>query len=484
MQTERTILFLIADTGAGHRSAANAISSAIRIISRQKQCFSCAYTAQFVTVSPAEQSKQAEQVSQEVGDTDLSQLPPPAYHIEIVDVFREYSRFPLREAVRLYGPAIRYNPKLYGEFFHLFDHEERLATASSLATPLILNGLLRLFSTVQPDVIVSVHPLLNYISIRALHELGLSIPFVTVVTDLISVHHSWFAPGASGYIVPTDQAKQLYLKRKELDPALVRVLGMPIDPKFTQPVTSKASLRERLGLEPGLPVVLLVGGGDGAGKLLTAVRAISQARLPVQLIVVAGRNRRLYTRLQRARSSLHVPAQILGFVDNMPDLMHACDVIVTKAGPGTICEALACGLPIVLSGYVSGQEEGNVEFVEQNNVGVLAHNPLELVDELRRLLAPGSPELRKRQQHARRVSQPYAVFDIAQCILSYLPAHGEPSVWQSYEWRDRRLTSRLRFLPIRVRRPHRRLPRKLWNSPLMRRLAHLRVRHKAKNRRH
>ncbi|MBV9706911.1 MAG: galactosyldiacylglycerol synthase, partial [Chloroflexi bacterium] len=182
MQTERTILFLIADTGAGHRSAANAISNAIRIISQQEQCLSRLHTAQCVALSTAEPSEQAEQLLHEVEGADLSHLPPPMYHIEIVDVFREYSRFPLREAAKLYGPAIRYNPKLYGELFHLFDHEERLATASSLATPLILNGLLRLFNTVQPDVIVSVHPLLNYISIRALHELGLSIPFLTVVT--------------------------------------------------------------------------------------------------------------------------------------------------------------------------------------------------------------------------------------------------------------------------------------------------------------
>jgi 1,2-diacylglycerol 3-beta-galactosyltransferase len=482
MQTERTILFLIADTGAGHRSAANAISNAIRIISRQEQRFSCPHTAQFIDNSTAEQPEQAEQSLQEVEGIDLSQ-PPPAYRIEIVDVFQEYSHFPLREAVKLYGPTIRYNPKLYGEFFHLFDHEERLATASSLASPLILNGLLRLFSTVQPDVIVSVHPLLNYISIRALHELGLSLPFLTVVTDLISVHRSWFAPGASAYIVPTEQARQLYLKRKELNPALVRVLGMPIDPKFTQPMKNKESLRERLGLQPALPVVLLVGGGDGAGKLLSAVRAISQARLRVQLIVITGRNRRLYTHLQRVRANLQVPAQILGFVDNMHELMHASDVIVTKAGPGTICEALACGLPIVLSGYVSGQEDGNVEFVEQNNVGVLAHNPVQLVDELRQLLVPGSLDLRQRQQHAKRVSQPHAAFDIARCILSYLPAHGEPSVWQSYKWRDQRLSSRLRF-PIRVRPPRHRLPRKQLKNPLMRRLVRLRMRGKAKNRRH
>src|SRR5579883_1165908 len=117
--TQRTILFLIADTGAGHRSAANAISNATKIIAEQKQ--------------------EAWHTHHQTAD------PPPAYRIEIVDVFEEYSRFPLREAVKLYGPTIRYNPKLFGEFFHRSNREDTVLAVNSLATPLILNGLLRLF---------------------------------------------------------------------------------------------------------------------------------------------------------------------------------------------------------------------------------------------------------------------------------------------------------------------------------------------------
>src|SRR5947199_1503758 len=204
------------------------------------------------------------------------------------------------------------------------------------------------------------------------------------------------------------------------------MLGMPIDPKFTRPVESKKELQLRFGLKPDVPVVLLVGGGDGAGGLQTAVRAISQARLPVQLLVVTGRNKRLYAHLQRTRAQLHVPAKIFGFVQNMPEFMHAADVIITKAGPGTICEALACQLPIILSGYVPGQEEGNVEFVVNNHVGTLAQSPIELVDTLRGLLKPGSSELRQQLQNAKRLSRPSASFDIARCILGFLPLPNQP----------------------------------------------------------
>jgi 1,2-diacylglycerol 3-beta-galactosyltransferase len=418
---QRTILFLIADTGAGHRSSANAIRNAMDIISQRER---------------------------EAADPDT---PPPNYRIEIVDVFEEYGVFPLREAMKLYGPAIRYNPKIYGQIFHASNREGVMLGFDSLTTPLILNGLMRLFTTVQPDIIVSVHPLVNFVTVRAIQQLRINVPFMTVVTDLVSVHFSWFAPGVDGYIVPTEEAKKLYLKRG-LDSKKVQVLGQPIDPKFARPVASKQELREKFNLQPGLPAVLLVGGGDGAGGLRAAVRAISDARLPVQLMVVTGRNRRLYANLQSTRSRLHIPSQIFGFVNNMPELMHAADVIVTKAGPGTICEALACNLPIILSGYVPGQEEGNVEYVVSNRVGVLAGNPASLVDALRRLIVPGSPELRRWRESAQRLSRPLASFDIAQSILNKLEQSIEARGGKALQWqkRQRRMSGRLQSA-IRLR---------------------------------
>ncbi len=478
---QQTILFLIADTGAGHRSAANAISNAIRIIAQKKQEeWLASHFVESASEAADHQSQLSVQSTRVAPDRAHVSSSPVNYRIEIVDVFEEYSRFPLREAVKLYGPTIRYNPKLFGEVFHRSNRPRTVNAVENLATPMILNGLLRLITTVQPDIIVSIHPMLNHITVRALEELGLGIPFLTVVTDLVSVHYAWFAPGVDGYIVPTEQARQLYLKRG-LDPRRVHLLGMPIDPKFTLDVDSKEVLQQKFGLKPGLPVILLVGGGDGAGGLQAAVRAISQARLPVQLMVVTGRNKRLYTYLQRTRAGLRVPAKIFGFVQNMPELMHASDVIITKAGPGTICEALACHLPIILSGYVPGQEEGNVEFVTRNEVGVLAMDHATLIDALRRLLIPGSPELRRFLENATKLSHPMASFDIANFILSKLSSLEHLNVWQTPagERRKRILTSRMRSA-IRIRRLRHRIsrdlsPREILKNPVVRRISRLRT---------
>src|SRR5260370_34685230 len=155
--------------------------------------------------------------------------------------------------------------------------------------------------------------------------------------------------------------------------------------------------------------------------------------------------------------------------------MHAADVIITKAGPGTICEALACNLPIILSGYVPGQEEGNVDFVVSNGVGVIARNPLELAAALRRLIKPGSQVLRWQMENAKRISQPNASFDITAHILSYLPSSGKPGIWETARSRNRsRMMSGSLRSAGRIRALRGRLPSLPPLPPVTRRLQRLR----------
>src|SRR5262249_45758222 len=157
--------------------------------------------------------------------------------------------------------------------------------------------------------------------------------------------------------------------------------------------TSRAENRAALGLDPDLPMILVVGGGEGAGGLAVAARTLLDAALPAQAVIITGRNRALYAQLRELSAFAHMPVHVEGFVTNMPEWMRAADVIVTKAGPGTITEAMACELPIVLTGAIPGQEEGNVNFVLENELGMLAQTPNELLAALESLLQPGDPQL-------------------------------------------------------------------------------------------
>ena len=108
---------------------------------------------------------------------------------------------------------------------------------------------------------------------------------------------------------------------------------------------------------------------------------------------------------------------VLGFVDYMPELMRACDLVVTKAGPGAIAEALATGLPLIITGFLPGQESPNVDFVVESGIGAFAPKEEELLDEAR-VLAEGGPTWREMSRRAEEMAHPYASSDIArECLL-------------------------------------------------------------------
>ena len=93
-----------------------------------------------------------------------------------------------------------------------------------------------------------------------------------------------------------------------------------------------------------------------------------------------------------------------GFVNNMAEFMSACDCVITKAGPGTIAEALICGMPILLNGYIPCQEEGNVSFVLENGEAKsLLYHSFSHAHHVK-LLKP--PPLTRRKLFQRRLSPP------------------------------------------------------------------------------
>jgi 1,2-diacylglycerol 3-beta-galactosyltransferase len=270
--------------------------------------------------------------------------------------------------------------------------------------------LRRLLREACPDLVVSVHPLLTALPRRLLRSLGSTAPFVVVVTDLTDGHSLWFDPDADLTLVASGNA-DARARQRGVPGARLRVVGLPVSLKFMARGKSKVELRDQLGLAPDKTTVLLVGGGEGMGPVYEIACAISRAELPVQLVIIAGRNKGLQKKLEATEWEIPVIAK--GFVTNMPDWMSASDLIITKAGPGTIMEALACGLPILLSGFLPGQEEGNVTFVEENGVGVLRDQPEEIARTLAGWLAPGDDTLTRFAARARELARPGAALEIA-----------------------------------------------------------------------
>jgi 1,2-diacylglycerol 3-beta-galactosyltransferase len=325
-------LLLISDTGGGHRSAANAIAAAL----------------------------------QETASYDT-------FETRIEDV-AAHCAFPLTQLGLGYSMALRYAPPVYGALYYATNGRRRYRALVRFCEPLYRERLRDLFIGYRPDVIVSVHPLLNHAAMRARDDARMQhVPVITVITDLGKVHESWLVPNVDAVVVPAREVYQRALSRA-VPTTRLHLLGHPIHPKFDDVTGSKAKLREQLDLPAQTPVVMLMAGGEGGGKLLSTALALAKARLSIELVVVCGRNEPLEQRLKELAPSLPTRMHVLGFTDKIPEYFRAVDLLVTKAGPGTLAEANAVQLPVVVYDYVPGQERGNVDFVRHNGLGLIALN--------------------------------------------------------------------------------------------------------------
>jgi 1,2-diacylglycerol 3-beta-galactosyltransferase len=268
-----------------------------------------------------------------------------------------------------------------------------------------------------PDLIVSIHPWANYLPAWLLQELSWKVPLVTVVFDLVTIHYWWLCPDVDLCLVPTLEVRRKALE-KGLAPEKVKVIGVPVDLEFLSPSKEQGELREEVGLAADVFTILVMGGGEGMGNVFDVARAVAQASLRVQLLIVAGRNEKLRATLEAVVWEL--PTRTLGFAGNMPDLMHAADLIITKAGPTTISEALACGLPMLISGSLRGQEEGSAEWVVERGAGLLTPTPQKVLAVLKELLRPENDALARMAQSARRAAKPLAALEAATLIDSLL----------------------------------------------------------------
>jgi 1,2-diacylglycerol 3-beta-galactosyltransferase len=202
-----------------------------------------------------------------------------------------------------------------------------------------------------------------------------------------------------------------------LKPEQMRITGLPVHPRFARGLLAKDQARASLGWDPDLPAILIVGGGEGMGPIYKTAQAIDSLNLNCQLAIIAGRNKGLKERIESTQ--WHQPTHVYGFVTDMPRMMAAADILVTKAGPSTISEACIAGLPMILYDAIPGQETGNVEYVIENQAGVYAPDPREVADAVSQWLAEGPQGLQRRSQNALRIARPNAVFEIAAEVWEY-----------------------------------------------------------------
>jgi processive 1,2-diacylglycerol beta-glucosyltransferase len=250
-----------------------------------------------------------------------------------------------------------------------------------------------------------------------LRERGaIRIPVYCAVTDY-SIHPIWVYPGIDRYFVATEAAKEELLETGAVPEERIEVTGVPIDPRFATGIGREAALRE-LGLDPdpGRLTLLLMGGGFGWGPMDGMVDVVLRLPESVQALVIAGKNEPLRLRLARRVEGHEPRIQVHGFTDRIPTFLEAADLLVGKAGGLTSSEAMARGVPIVALRPIPGQEERNVDYLQESGAAVRAHDLFDLKVKLTHFLA-NPADLERMKVNARAIGRPMSAFQVADSIL-------------------------------------------------------------------
>jgi 1,2-diacylglycerol 3-beta-galactosyltransferase len=370
------LLFLIGDTGGGHRSAAAAVQQSLEGL----------LPGRFAPV-----------ICDPLRGPDVPGL--------------------LRWFAGLYGLCIRLTPWLWWSFWRTSNSPLGLRLLRRTIMAPVYGSVERAVEASSPALIVAFHPMTADPAVRARRLTGTAAPAITVVTDLVTAHLSWVDAAVDRVVVPSEVVAQR-CARDGTPPDRYVPLGLPVADEFCRPPLDEAQRRElkrRLGLR-GEFLVVLTGGAEGSGRLRRCAAAILRQVPDVDVVVICGRNRSLRRRighLAERTGDGRLTAQ--GFVGNMADWLRCADIVVGKAGPGTIAEATCSGAPLVLTSFVPGQEKGNAEFVTDSGAGVYAPRPRQLAAEVGRLRRDPAALGAMRDASA-RAGRPGAAVDIARFI--------------------------------------------------------------------
>ena len=332
--------------------------------------------------------------------------------VSLLDAYVECGRFPVTLFPAAYARLARHHPRLWSA---IYAASSRGLDPKLALRPFLGAGLRRALERCQFDVVVSVLPVVNGLLADAARRTGARVE--VVLTDWHSVHRFWVARGVHHYTAPTQSARQDCV-RSGAPPDAVDVVGIQIRREYgTRSGATRARRLGELGLDPGRFTVLAMVGAEGSPRALRNIAAVARLVRDIQLLVVCGHNDELRRDVQRLRTS--IPLRAVGFVDHVADLMHAADVLVTKAGGLTLAEAFASRAPVVVHDVLPGQEAGNLEYVLERRAALYARD----AEALARIVSDlhASPALRADlADRGARLARPDAARQIARNILSRL----------------------------------------------------------------
>ena len=357
------VLIFTASTGGGHKRAAAAIEAKIREIS-------------------------------------------PETEVSVVDGMRAIGRFYNKSVCTGYYIMATKTPEFYGQLYKITDRQELAARAVMKSNENMSRKLLEVISKHAPDVIIICHAFIGNMVSRLKAKGKLTTQTILLITDY-DAHRTYISPNIDAFVIPQPQMKQKLVETFGVDENKIYALGIPTLDRFTEKA-DRAEICARERLNPDKPTVLLMAGSFGVTGVLKFYQQLVRSEADIQMIVITGRNIRLFDHFQRKIEALDSKSstKLLYFVDNVEDYMHVSDLIVTKPGGLTVTESIACELPMAIYSAFPGQERENAEFLVSQNAAILIEKDVGAAQIVALLNSP--ERLQKMRESCRNMAQPNA----------------------------------------------------------------------------
>ncbi|MFA5402960.1 MAG: glycosyltransferase [Candidatus Omnitrophota bacterium] len=336
-------------------------------------------------------------------------------HAEISNINAFNYTNPVAEKVvnSVYMSIIKVAPKIWD---YLYDNPKivkKIEKAKQNINKANSPKLKKLFERLKPEVVVCTQafPCGMVAGYKKTYQADL--PLIAVLTDYVP-HSYWIYDAVDCYITPSEDVSSRLIK-KGVPAQKVKSLGIPFDPKFNTTL-DKNSIFSKYKLSPGLPTILIMGGGQGLGPIKTIVKSLEKIDRDIQEIIVTGTNKKLYNSLRRKIKKYKKKIVVFGYAQNINELMSIADIVVSKPGGVTTSEVLSLAKPMIIVKPLPGQEANNTAYLTQKEAALEIEEPGKINLVIEDLLR-NHEKLKHLSDCAKRISKPNASMDIARLLL-------------------------------------------------------------------
>ena len=340
----------------------------------------------------------------------LRKISPDGMQVELHDLFAETYGLGNDWARVLYMGMINRTPRVWRVIYRWLDRQEKFAGDFRIFFAL-KNFLRQVLARFQPDVIVSVYPAYPHMLDELLGWEGApQHKRVVVITDSISVNAIWYRCSADYFLLPNEQSAAVLLQAG-IAPEKIKTFGFPVSPVFAQP----GEVRLPPSDETGRRVLYIINAANSAApQLVRRLAGLSQ----IQLTVTVGRNAGLKVSVEKIRRTVTQEFEAVDWSDELPRLLRANHLVISKAGGATVQEAMSAACPMIINHIIPGQEEGNARFIVETNSGTVATTHDAVIAAVQDAFANDAAQWREWSANISQLGRPTASLDIAKFLLS------------------------------------------------------------------